>query len=238
MTPSPAAAPAPGAAEAPGRWRILALLATAELLGMSLWFVGNAVAGPLGERWELGPGAQGGLTTAVQLGFVVGTALSALLNLADLLPARRFFAVSALLAAVANAALLGAPSFPLALLCRFATGLCLAGVYPPAMKMTATWFRADRGLAIGTVVGALTVGKAAPWLLGAVPGIGLEGTVLAASAGALLAAALVGLGYRDGPHEFPRRPFDWRLVAAVARHRRTRLATAGYLGHMWELSAR
>jgi len=235
MTPGPAAAPV--SEEAPGRWRILALLATAELLGMSLWFVGNAVAGELGARWGLGVAEKGGLTTAVQLGFVAGTALSAVLNLADLLPARRYFAVSAFLAALANAALLAAPSFALALLCRFATGLCLAGVYPPAMKMTATWFRSDRGLAIGTVVGALTVGKAAPWLLAAVPGIGLEGTVLAASAGAVSAALLVGLGYREGPFEFPRRAFDWRLVAAIVRHRETRLATAGYLGHMWELYA-
>ena len=33
------------------------------------------------------------------------------------------------------------------------------------MKMAATWFRSARGLAIGTIVGALTVGKAMPYLV-------------------------------------------------------------------------
>jgi MFS family permease len=61
--------------------------------------------------------------------------------------------------------------------------------------------------------------------------------VLAASAGAVAAALLIGWGYRDGPFPFARRPFSWRLVGAVVRHRPTRLAIGGYLGHMWELYA-
>src|SRR5262249_17395702 len=117
----------------------------------------------------------------------------------------------------------------------FATGLFLAGVYPPAMKMVSTWFRARRGLAIGTVVGALTVGKATPYLVHALPGAGVAPVVLAASAGAVLASLLVGWRYREGAYPFPPRPFSWRLVAEVARERRFRLATGGYLGHMFEL---
>jgi sugar phosphate permease len=103
------------------------------------------------------------------------------------------------------------------------------------MKMIATWFRARRGLAVGTVVGALTVGKALPYLVNAIPGAGIRPVVLAASAGAVLAAALVWLGYRDGPYPFPPRPFSWGLVGEVVRQRRWRLATGGYLGHMLEL---
>jgi hypothetical protein len=105
------------------------------------------------------------------------------------------------------------------------------------MKMVATWFQAGRGLAIGTVVGALTLGKATPYLVHALEGAGVRPVVLAASAGAVAAAALVGWGYRDGPYPFARRPFSWQLVGAVVRHRRTRLALGGYLGHMWELYA-
>jgi hypothetical protein len=105
------------------------------------------------------------------------------------------------------------------------------------MKMAATWFRSDRGLAIGVIVASLTVGKAMPYLVRSVDPSGVRGVVLAASAGALISALLVGLGYRDGPFEFPRRPFSWHLVAGVVRHRETRLATGGYLGHMWELYA-
>ncbi|MCJ7629748.1 MAG: hypothetical protein MUO50_15340, partial [Longimicrobiales bacterium] len=124
-----------------------------------------------------------------------------------------------------------------ALPARFMTGFFLAGVYPPAMKMIATWFRHGRGLAIGTVVGALTVGKATPYLLKALPEVSLEGVVLGASLGGVLGAVLVLTSYRDGPFTFSRAPFSWGLLIRVARHRETRLATFGYLGHMWELYA-
>jgi len=233
-SPVTAGAAAPPDAD-PARWRMLALLAAAELLGMSLWFAASAVSPLLATRWSLSPGETAWLTTIVQAGFVCGTATAALLNLADVVASRRLFAASALLGAGANALLLTAPGYRAALACRFATGLFLAGVYPPAMKMVSTWFRSRRGLAIGTVVGALTVGKATPYLVHALPGAGVGQVVLAASAGALAAALLVALGYREGPYPFPPRPFSWRLVAEVARERRFRLATGGYLGHMFEL---
>jgi MFS family permease len=214
---------------------MLALLATAELAGMSLWFAGSAVAPLLAERWALSGAEIGGLTTAVQLGFVVGTALSAMLNLADVLPGRVLFAVAALIGAGANALLAGVDSYAVALLTRFAVGLSLAGVYPPAMKMAATWFRARRGFAVGTVVGALTIGKATPYLVQSLGAATVSGVVVTASLAAVAAAALVWFGYRDGPYPFARRPFSWGLVGEVVRERRYRLATGGYLGHMAEL---
>lgn len=219
----------------PTRWRMLGLLAFAELLGMSLWMAGTAVAPHLQARWRLDGSEVGWLTTAVQLGFVAGTAISALLNLADVVPARWLFAVSAALGAAANAALLAASGLDAALVSRAATGFFLAGVYPPAMKMAATWFRAQRGLAVGTVVGALTIGKASPYLINAIPGAGVTGVTVAASVSALAAAGLIALWYHDGPYEFPPRRFAWTLVRDVVREPRWRLATGGYLGHMFEL---
>ncbi len=216
---------------------MLALLSLAELLGMCVWFAPSSVSPQLAELWSLDRSGAGWLTTAVQLGFVAGTALAAALNLADLLPARAYFAGSALLAAVANAGVAFAPGLGAALALRFFTGLFLAGVYPPAMKMIATWFRSSRGLAIGTLVGALTTGKALPYLLKALGVNDWRGVVLAASAGAVLAAGLVAAGYRDGPFPFERRPFSWGLALVVVRNRPTRLAVLGYLGHMWELYA-
>lgn len=202
---------------------------------MSLWFAASAVAPELGARWALTAAEIGWLTTIVQLGFVLGTAASAVLNLADVVPSRRLFATSALAGAAANAALLLAPSYAAALVCRLLTGVALAGVYPPAMKMIATWFRAQRGLAVGAIVGALTVGKAGPYLVHAIPGLGITAVVLSSTAGAVLAAVLVTIGYSDGPYAFPRRAFSLKLVTSVVRERRWRLATAGYLGHMFEL---
>lgn len=219
----------------PARWRMLGLLAIAELLGMSLWFAGSAVAGQLALRWSVGPSDIAWVTTVVQLGFVCGTAVAALLNLADVLPARVFFACSAMLGASANAAVAATDRFAIGLLCRFITGFALAGVYPPAMKMASTWFRARRGLAIGTVVGALTVGKATPYLVHALPEAGPSTVILTASACAVLAAFLVAVFYSDGPYPFPPRPFSWNLVRTVVERREWRLATGGYLGHMFEL---
>ena len=219
------------------RWRVLALLGIAELFGMSLWFAASAVAPQLRAIWSLTPSEAGWLTTIVQLGFVCGTAAIAVLNLADLVPAGRLFSTCALLGAAANATILAVPGYGPALVTRFLTGFFLAGVYPPAMKMISTWFRAERGFAIGVIVGALTVGKATPYLVRAIPHAGVRPVVLTASAGAIVAALLVALGYREGPYPFASRPFSWRHVADVVRVREWRLATTSYLGHMFELYA-
>ncbi|MDZ7779642.1 MAG: MFS transporter [Gemmatimonadota bacterium] len=219
------------------RWFQLGLVAGAVLLSLSAWLTATAVAPELRARWALTTPQVGWLTTVVQVGFVAGTASAAFMNLADVLSSRAYFALSALLAATANAVLLVASDYPVALAARFFTGFFLAGVYPPGMKMMATWFRAERGLAIGTIVGALTVGKAMPYLMKAFGGPDAGFVIAGASWAGLLSAAMVGLAYRDGPHDFPRRAFEWRRVGRILRHRPTMLATGGYLGHMWELYA-
>ena len=228
-------APEPATGGVQGQWRMLAILSVAELFGMSLWFAGSAVAPRFAEQWSLTPTETAWLSTSVQIGFVAGTAVAALLNLADTLSSRVYFATAAVFGAIANAGLLISPGIRTALLLRFLTGACLAGVYPPAMKMIATWFQARRGLAIGTVVGALTAGKAMPYLVQAVPGIGVAPVILSASAGALIAAVVVMAAYRDGPFPFPRRAFSWSLARTVLRTRDYRLVLGGYAGHMFEL---
>lgn len=230
--------PANGATEPesdPLRWRMLALLALAVLLAMSLWFSASAVAPRLAVDWALTPAQVGWFTSLVQLGFVVGTAVAAVLNVADVVPARLLFAGAALAGAGANAALVAVPGYESALATRFLVGFCLAGVYPPSMKMISTWFRARRGLAIGTLVGALTVGNAIPFLVRALGGSEVRLTVLTASGCAVIAAAIVLVGFREGPYPFARRAFSWGLAATVVRQREWRLVTGGYLGHMWEL---
>jgi predicted MFS family arabinose efflux permease len=115
------------------RWRMLALLSCSVLLSLSAWMTATAVAPELQARWLLSETQVGLLTTVVQLGFVVGTALGAVLNLGDVIPSRRYFAISALAAAVGNAMLLVVPGYGGALVARFFTGAFLAGAYPPAM---------------------------------------------------------------------------------------------------------
>jgi MFS family permease len=243
MPPPPPAPDEGGAA----RWLVLALLSAALLMGMSPWFSGTAVAGDLQLRWSLDAAQAARLTSLVQWGFVAGTGLIALLNLADTVPSRFLFAASALVVAVTNQGLLGADSFREGLVLRFLTGMAMAGVYPPAMKMISTWFGKRRGLAVGALVGALAIGKALPWLLKLAGGDGATGPGEAAlrtarvltstSAAAAVAGILVLVFYRTGPLPFAARPFSWRRILEVARHRQTVLATGGYMGHMWELYA-
>ncbi|WP_254542775.1 MFS transporter [Halomarina pelagica] len=220
-----------------GKWRALATLSVAELFAMSLWFSATAVAPELAALWDLSPAEAAWLTMAVQVGFVVGALGSAALTLADVVPTRYLFAASALVGAGATA-LLGSVdgAFP-AVALRFLTGVALAGVYPPGMKLVSGWFRADRGLAIGTLIGALTVGSALPHLVRAVGGVGRPRLVLYAAAGLAVVGAALVLLVEEGPYGAPAAPFDPSAVGRILRDRPTVLANLGYFGHMWELYA-
>jgi MFS family permease len=214
------------------------LLAIAELFGMSLWFSGSAVVPSLAREWNLSEGAANWLTLSVQLGFVAGTLLSALLNLPDIIKPRHLFTLTAIAGALVNSVFgLFARSVAVAIALRFLTGMFLAGVYPPAMKILATWFRHRRGLALGVLVGALTLGKATPYL---VNGIGSENwrhNVLFVSLLAVIGGLIVLLFVGDGPLALPAARFDWKQVGKIFRNRGVRLANFGYFGHMWELYA-
>ncbi|MEO8587242.1 MAG: MFS transporter [Acidobacteriota bacterium] len=229
---------APMAGDPAGRWRVLILLSLAELFGMSLWFSASAVAPLLKAEWGLSDASATWLTLSVQLGFVAGTLASAVLNVPDVWSPRRLVIGSSLLGAAANASLALFSHGPTsALVLRFLTGFALAGVYPPGMKILASWFRARRGLALGVLVGALTLGKATPYLVNAVFGSAWRGSLLAASGLTLLGAVLVVLFVREGPFALPAARFDLSQVTKVFRNRGVRLATFGYFGHMWELYA-
>jgi MFS family permease len=222
---------------APGRWRALGLLSLAELLALSLWFSASAVLPALSREWSLGDAGRAGLTIAVQAGFIVGTLAAALTNLPDVVPPRALMMWGALAGAVTNAALaLGTEHLVPALVLRFLTGVCLAGTYPPAMKIAATWFREGRGLAIGLLVAALTVGSATPHLIRGLTDLPWRHTLLAASALAAAGALAVTL-VAEGPYRFPPARFDLRMATGVLRERGPRLACLGYFGHMWELYA-
>jgi len=217
----------------------LALLALVDLLAMSLWFSASAVVPELREAWGLDDAGAAWLTTSVQLGFATGAVLSALLTLSDVWDPRRLIAGSALLGAAATAAIaVFADGLGLTVVLRFVTGVALAGVYPPGMKMVAGWFRAGRGMAIGILIGALAVGSAMPHLLRPLGGIGAWRPVLLLASGlAVVAAVLAATGLRAGPHQAPAAPFDPRAVRRMFADRATMLANGGYFGHMWELFA-
>ncbi|MEZ5810390.1 MAG: MFS transporter [Rhizobiaceae bacterium] len=219
------------------KFRSLALLMTAEVAAMSLWFVSAAILAEMLREADVTPFRQAALSSAVQAGFVAGALASAILGIADRYDPRRVFAVSAVLAGLANAMLLvAAPGSGLAILARFATGALLAGVYPVGMKIAVGWGERDRGLLVGALVGALTLGSALPHLIAIGGGADWRFTVAVASA-LSVAAGLVCLAVGLGPFHGVARRFDPRVITVAWTNRRVRLAYFGYFGHMWELFA-
>ena len=205
---------------------------------MAPWFSASAVAPALAREWHLDAFGTAGLTVSVQLGFVVGALLSAILTLSDIWSARRLVAAASLGAAAATVGVALSSGAAWGLGFRFLTGAALAGVYPPGMKIAAGWFREARGWAIGILVGALTLGSAVPHLVRwAVPEDMWRGVVLVAAASALLGGLLILLVPHDGPFAAPSPPFSWSAAPRILRDRAVLLANLGYLGHMWELYA-
>ena len=220
------------------QWRVLGFLALAELLAMTLWFSATVVVPTLEIEWQLSSASAAWLTMSVQIGFVAGTFLIAFLNLPDLVNSRRLIAASALLGAASNAVFaFAADGMALAIPLRFLTGVFLAGVYPPGMKLCASWSRRHRGLAIGLLVGALTVGSASPHLVRSLTDWPWENVVLVSSMLALAGGGIVLTLVRDGPFAAPPARFDPSVAIRSLAQRGVKLANFGYLGHMWELYA-
>ena len=229
------------AVEPSERWGQLTILGVGMVLAMSPSFAAAAVAPILRAEWVVGPLELAFLTVVVQLGFAVGAIGLAVIGAPDVIPGPRLFAAGAIVAALANLGFgLAATDPATAVPFRFLTGAALAAVYPVAMKLAAGWFRRDRGLAIGVVNGALTVGVALPFLfraVGAYAGVDWRPVVVAASGAAVAGALLVGFAGRSGPLDVPAPRFSPAIAAAAFREPSVRLASLGYFGHMWELFA-
>ena len=219
------------------RWRILAYLSISLVFSWSTWFSATAVIPQLRSIWTLSPTTSAWLTIAVQLGFVVGAVVSSLFNLADLLSSRYVIMAGAMGAAAANSLLLIADGPEIGIPLRLATGFFLAGVYPPAFKLLSTWFRENRGLALGILAAAIVVGGGIPHLINGLGGlnwrVAISVTSLQAFAGGLIAVFLI----QEGPYPFPKAVADLRQIGKALANRGVRLATLGYVGHMWELFA-
>ena len=217
---------------------MLVRVAAAQFLGMTLWFSATAAGPAIATELSLTRSATAWLTMAVQAGFVAGTLLSGLLNLADVLNARRLFALGCAVGAAANASITFASAPALIIALRAVTGAALACVYPPGLKIAAGWFLDRRGTALGIVVGALTIGSAFPHLLAwGTDALAWRGLMWTSSALAIAGGFVVWLAVDDGPYVSASSPFNPRAVLEIARNTGVRVATLGYLGHMWELYA-
>jgi MFS family permease len=217
--------------------RSILLLMIAEVCGMSLWFVSAAVLPGMVAEFPMSAGQQAALSSGVQGGFVLGALALAISGLPDRLDPRFVFAGCAVLAGLANAALLVVPPDTLgAVLLRVATGALLAGVYPVGMKIAVGWGSTDRGLLVGALVGAVALGSASPHFLALTGGADWRTTVMLAS-GLAIAGGLLALGAKLGPHHVTAAAFNPKAIGTAWTNKGVRLAILGYLGHMWELYA-
>jgi MFS family permease len=217
--------------------RNVILLGVAQVFALSVWFSASAVVPDLKADYGLSGWHASLFTSAVSIGFVFGTLISATLTLADRYPPSKLFAVCAFLGAAANGAiLLFEPTSMTVIVLRFVTGATLAGVYPVGMKIASSWARGDTGFLVGILVGALTVGSALPHLFNVLGGIDWRFTIAAASVAELIAAGVL-LMVKAGPNLAPSAPFDPTQMLQAWRNKPLRLANFGYLGHMWELYA-
>ena len=213
------------------------LVSAATFFSLSVWFSTNAISGALEVEKSIDESSMAILTIAVQLGFVFGTLLIAFTNLSDLVNTRTLFAVSAVLAAATNLLVIPLESSPALIAARFATGAFLGGVYPPAMKVISGWYTKGRGFALGTMVGALTIGSGSPHLLRSVFSENWQAVIVGSSILATVGGLILKFLVTDGPDDVKGARFNPRYLVGALTERGPRLALTGYLGHQWELYA-
>ena len=217
-------------------WYILPLIVFAQFCGTSLWFASNGILKELSAAFTLPENALEHLTAAVQLGFITGTLLFALLTLADRFSPSRVFFISALLGALANLGMVWDGNTLYSLLgLRFITGFFLAGIYPVGMKIAADYYNKGLGTSLGYLVGALVLGTALPHLLTSKNEIvSWQMAVCITSALALIGGVLISF-LPDGPFRKQMPGLDLRAPLRVFKKEAFRSAAFGYFGHMWEL---
>lgn len=214
----------------------LILIVIAQFLGTSLWFAGNAAIPQISLLLET-PDLTAWITSAVQLGFISGTLIFAILSIPDRYSPRIVFLISASLAAFFNLLIIILPlTFGWILVLRFMVGFFLAGIYPVGMKIAADYFEKGLGSALGFLVGALVLGTAFPHLIRALD-VNFDWKIIfwITSGLAILGGLMIGLFVPDGPFRKRNLQFDWALLPKLSKIPELKSAASGYFGHMWEL---
>jgi len=216
---------------------ILPIIVISQFCCTSLWFAGNSVIHDLVQDFALDISALGILTSAIQLGFIIGTLVFAIMAIADRFSPSKVFLISAILGSLFNLGIIWEGNCLTSLITlRFLTGFFLAGIYPVGMKIAADYYEKGLGKSLGFLVGALVLGTAFPHLLKEIIGNYLWKPVLITTSilavfGGLLMITLVA----DGPYRKSRTRIDLSAFSNIFHNREFRSASFGYFGHMWEL---
>lgn len=220
------------------KWRALVWIAIAELFALSLWFSASVTGPELRELWSLTTLTEAWLSASVPAGFIIGTLISVYFGISDRFNARKIFALSALAGALINGMLPFAGSAAIGITLRILTGVTLAGVYPTAVKLLSQWFPSKRGLALGILIAALTLGSSMPHFLNIfLSSVNWQLVIIVSSLLSLAAAGIMIGAVADAPASPKRTPFSFRMIKQVLLNKPVMLANYGYFGHMWELYA-
>jgi MFS family permease len=217
--------------------RVLIMGAFLLVLLNSTWFSATAVIPQVQTAWSLSPTTSAWLTIAVQWGFATGAVVSAVFVLSDIFQPSKLIFVGSVGAALSNIALLYVHSALPGIAERLLTGFFIAGIYPPWMKLIATWYRRARGMAMGVLVGALNIGEGLPYLVNALGGLNWRVVIITTSLATAGGGIITLWGISEGPYRSAQAKFDIRQTGSVIRNKPVRLAALGYIGHMWELYA-
>ncbi|WP_077212503.1 MFS transporter [Bacillus dakarensis] len=221
-----------------GSWKALAWIGIAELCALSLWFSASVIAPELVQVWNLGSNSEAWLSASVPIGFVIGAFVSSYFGIADRFNPRKVLALSAFLGALLNFTLVLVDHAFFGIALRIFTGVSLAGVYPTAVKILSQWFPKNRGLAIGILIAALTLGSSLPhFIVMFFSSLNWQLVIICSSILALLAAIIVNWILEDSPVTTKKVPFSFKLIKKVVSNKPVMLANYGYFGHMWELYA-
>ena len=217
--------------------RLILLIVLSQFAGTSLWFAGNAVISDIQNAFGLGEGILGYMTSSVQLGFILGTLVFAILTISDRYSPSKVFFTCAILGALFNLGIYAlATGLNSILFFRVMTGFFLAGIYPVGMKIASDHFEKGLGKALGYLVGALVFGTALPHLLKDITAaLPWESVIILTSICATLGGLLILVFVPDGPYRKKSLGFDFKAFFQVFQNKRFRAAAFGYFGHMWEL---
>lgn len=221
-----------------GSWRALGWIGISQLCALSLWYSASVIAPELIENWNLSSNSEAWLSASVPIGFVIGALFSSYFGMADRFNPRKILALSALLGAIFNALLIIVDSGFFGILLRILTGITLAGVYPIAVKIISEWFPSKRGLAMGILIAALTLGSSLPhFIVMFFSSVNWKFVVICSSVLSLLSAFIVSFILEDAPVKSKRLPFSLKVIKKVVMNKPVMLVNYGYFGHMWELYA-
>ena len=216
---------------------ILTIVSISLLFTLTVWFSANAITPQLVNLWDLNQANLALLSIILIVGFVLGGFIYSVFNLPDLVKTPLFFSLNAFLAALGNLLAAFSPNFIFFTTFRFITGFFLAGVYPTSMKLISSWFKRNRGFAIGILLGALTAGSGLPYIFNLT---GLPNWRILLSISSLLAligSILIYIFIQEGSHLVKGAKFQFSNIKELLSKKSVRYANYSYFGHMWELYA-